>query len=99
MEGMTVTPAEVIEKALREHMRLRLGPTFEHKTIPLSGAEAEDAALIAVDALKAAGISLVPTGDLRAYLYRGGNLKAEVDAMNRLREIAGPEKEDPDGSR
>jgi ATP-dependent Zn protease len=59
-----VIPADLIEKALREHMRVRLGErAFEDivlsREIMLSGAEAEDAARIAVDALTAAGYSLV----------------------------------------
>lgn len=40
-----MTPAELIEKALRTHMRVCVG-------VPMSGAEAEDAARIALDALE-----------------------------------------------
>lgn len=42
-------PAEIIEKALRKNMRVSAG-------VPMSGAEAEDAAGIAVDALAVAGL-------------------------------------------
>jgi hypothetical protein len=94
-----VTPAELIEKALREHLRIRLGErAFEDivlaREIVLFADEAEDAARIAVDELAGAGFSVVSTGDLRAYLYRGKDLKSEVEAMTRLREIAGPERTD-----
>ena len=92
-----MTPAELIEAALREHMRLKITrTTWEHAQrglpVPLSEAEAEDASRIALDALAGAGYSVVSTGDLRAYLYRGKNLKAETEAMRRLLEIAGPER-------
>lgn len=54
-----MTPTELIEAALREHMRVRLGErAFEDivlaREIVLSGSEAEDAARIAVDAIAAA---------------------------------------------
>jgi len=60
-----VTPAELIEKALREHLRIRLGErAFKDlvltRAIVLSGAEAEDAARIAVDALAGAGLVVAP---------------------------------------
>lgn len=92
-----MTPAELIETALREHLRIR---PQERATvalnagqpIPLSGGEAAYAAQIVLDALAGAGYSIVSTGDLRAYLYRGKDLKVEAEAMNRLREIAGPER-------
>ena len=61
--------------------------------IPLSGGEAAYAAQIALDALAGAGFSVVSTGDLRSYLYRSVDLtESERAAMNRLREIAGPER-------
>jgi len=76
-----MTPADVIEKALRQHLRLGLTrTTIEHAQrgwpIPLSGGEAEDAAQIALDALADAGLVVVPTEDLRA----------RDDKMERLRE-------------
>lgn len=73
-----MTPAELIEKALRDQMRVCAG-------VPMSGSEAEDAARIALDALAGAGLVVVPAEDLRAYLDRGSDLKREVEAMNRLR--------------
>lgn len=90
--GAVATPAEPIEAALREHMRLKITPTtIEHAQrgwpIWISGGEAEDAARIAVDALAGAGLVVVSVEDLRAYLYRGKDLKAEVAAMNRLRAV------------
>jgi hypothetical protein len=59
-----LTPAELIEKALRKHMRIRLGErAFEDivlaREIVLFAAEAEDAARIAVDALAGAGLVVV----------------------------------------
>ncbi|SET50336.1 hypothetical protein [Nonomuraea wenchangensis] len=85
-----MTPAELIEKALREHLRLRLGKraltdAMLDKPIMLSGREAEEGARIALDALAGAGLVVVSAEDLRAYLYRGSDLKREVEAMNRLR--------------
>ncbi|MEO3869359.1 hypothetical protein ABGB18_11055 [Nonomuraea sp. B12E4] len=50
-------PAEVIEKALRENMRVCAG-------VPMSGREAEDAARIAIDALAQAGLVSVSAEDL-----------------------------------
>lgn len=55
-----MTPTELIEAALREHMRVRLGERAVEdivlaREIVLSGSEAEDAARIAVDALTGAG--------------------------------------------
>lgn|GEM_PF-3857289 len=94
-----MTPAELIEAAFREHLRIRpqeraTAALKAGEPIRLSGGEAADAAAIALDALAGAGFSVVSTGDLRAYLYRGKHLKAEVAAMRRLREIAGPERTD-----
>lgn len=91
--------AELIGTALREHLRIRpqdraTATLKAGQPIPLSGGEAAYAAQIVLDALAGAGFSVVSTGDLRAYLYRGKDLKAEAEAMNRLREIAGPERTD-----
>lgn len=60
-----MTPAELIEAALREHMRLKITPTtIEHAQrgwpIWMSGGEAEAAARIAVDALAGAGLVVAP---------------------------------------
>ncbi|GAA2861429.1 hypothetical protein [Nonomuraea rubra] len=79
-----MTPTEVIEKALREHLRLRLGKraltdAMLDKAIPLSGREAEDAARIAVDALTVAGLVVVSEADCRHVLDR-----AEQFAMHRF---------------
>ena len=64
-----MTPAELIETALREHMRLKITrTTIEHAQrgwpIWMSGTEAEDAARIAADALAGAGKVVVSTEDL-----------------------------------
>jgi hypothetical protein len=93
-------PHEAIEKALRKDMRIRpqeraVAALKAGQPIPLSGREAWEAAQIVLDELAGAGFSVVSTGDLRAYLYRGKDLKSEVEAMNRLREIAGPERSQP----
>ena len=53
------SPAEIVEKALRKYMRLRTGDM-------MSGAEAEDAARIAVDALTGAGMVVVSAEETRA---------------------------------
>lgn len=60
-----MTPANVIEDALRKHLRLHLDKraltdAMLDKPISLSGREAEDAARIAVDALAGAGMVIVP---------------------------------------
>lgn len=52
----------------------------------------------AVDALAGAGLVVVSAEDLRTYLHRGKDLKAEVAAMNRLR-VALPEEVSTDGKR
>lgn len=59
-----MTPAELIEAALRQHFALRLKLSAIEQAqrghpLWLSGAQAEDAARIAVDALAGAGYSLV----------------------------------------
>ncbi|WP_433364154.1 hypothetical protein [Streptosporangium sp. CA-115845] len=56
-----MTPAELIEAALRDQMRVCAG-------VPMSGSEAEDAARIAVDALTGAGLVVVPAADYRHVL-------------------------------
>ena len=96
----TVTPVEVIEAALREHLRLRLSKraltdAMLDKPIMLSGSEAEDAARIAVDALKAA--ALLPEGQVAvsaadlilalahpAGLTRQAEYAAHLNAKDRL---------------
>ncbi|MFC4006595.1 hypothetical protein ACFOY2_05140 [Nonomuraea purpurea] len=75
-----MTPAEVIEKALRQHFELRLKPSAIEQAqrghpLHLSGAEAEDAARIAVDALAGAGLVAV-SADLREALKLCGRLIA-----------------------
>lgn len=60
-DAIPATPAEAIEAALREHLVLRLTPSAIEQAqrghpLWLSGAQAEDAARIAVDALKAAAL-------------------------------------------
>lgn len=52
-----MTPAELIEKALREQMRVCAG-------VPMSGSAAEDAARITLDALAGAGLVVVPADEL-----------------------------------
>lgn len=79
-----MTPAELIEAALREHMRLKITRTRAedaHRgwTAHLSGGEAEDAARIALDALAGAGLVVVPAADYRHVLDR-----AEQFAMHRF---------------
>ena len=86
---------DMIAHHVRERVRLHLGPTALSmaalgESVMLSGTEADLVGQIAVDALTGAGMAVVSLADLRAYLYRGKDLKAEVDAMNRLRAIAGP---------
>ena len=81
---MPVDPAELIESALREHMRLKITPTtIEHAQrgwpIRVSGGEAEDAARIALDALAGAGLVVVPAADYRHVLDR-----TEQFAMHRF---------------
>ena len=66
-----MTPAELIENALREHMHLRITrTTIEHAQrgwpIHMSGGEAADAARIAIDALAGAGEVVVSTELLEA---------------------------------
>ncbi|MFI6594951.1 hypothetical protein ACIBHX_01815 [Nonomuraea sp. NPDC050536] len=83
----TVTTAKVIEAALRQHFALRLKPSALEQAqrghlLYLSGAEAEYAARIAVDALAGAGLVVVSAEDLREYLFRGPNVLA---AAARLR--------------
>ncbi|MFI7468165.1 hypothetical protein [Nonomuraea sp. NPDC049646] len=56
-------PAEAVQAALREHMRLRNGD-------PMSGSEVEDAALIALDALTRAGMVVVAAEDQQALWER-----------------------------
>ncbi|MEU6709971.1 hypothetical protein ABZ897_00715 [Nonomuraea sp. NPDC046802] len=85
-----MTPAEVVETALRKHMRLKITRTTIENAqrgwpIHMSGGEAETAARIAVDALATAGLVVVSAEDLRAYLDRGKDVRAEVDALRRLR--------------
>jgi hypothetical protein len=83
-----VNPNELIEKALRENMRVCAG-------VPMSGSEAEDAARIAVDALKASG--LLPEGQVAvsaadlilalahpAGLTRQAEYAAHLNAKDRL---------------
>ncbi|MEU6725530.1 hypothetical protein ABZ917_17625 [Nonomuraea wenchangensis] len=53
----------------------------------------DDAARVLRAAMGAAGLVVVSAEDLRAYLYRGSDLKREVEAMNRLR-AALPERTD-----
>lgn len=70
-----MTPAELIEKALREHLRLGLTrTTIEHAQrgwpIRLSGGEAEDAARIVEGALAGAGLVVVSTELLEALTDR-----------------------------
>ena len=67
-----MTPAELIESALRAQMRVCAG-------VPMSGGEAEDAARIALDALTGAGLVVVPAADYRHVLDR-----AEQFAMHRF---------------
>lgn len=60
-----MTLAELIETALREHLRIRpqeraTAALKAGQPIPLSGGEAEEAARIALDALAGAGLVVVP---------------------------------------
>ena len=76
-----MSPAELIEAALREHLRIRpqeraTATLKAGQPIPLSGGEAAYAAQIVLDALAGAGLVVVPTEDLRA----------RDDKMERLRE-------------
>ena len=95
-----MTPAEAIETALREHMTVRLDRTRMEDTqrgrpIRLSGAEAEDGARIALDALAGAGLVVVSAHDLRTYLDKSTAVyKAAWDACTRLR-AALPERKSP----
>ncbi|WP_433520113.1 hypothetical protein ACQP2T_63980 (plasmid) [Nonomuraea sp. CA-143628] len=64
-----MTPAEVIEAALREHFKLCLKPSAIEQAqrghrLYLSGAQAEDAARIVVDALAGAGLVVVSAEDI-----------------------------------
>lgn len=64
-----MTPADLIEAALREHMRLKVTrTTIEHAQrgwpIPLSGGEAAYAAEIVRKALAGAGLVVVSAEDL-----------------------------------
>jgi len=68
MSAETSDAAALIEAALREHLRLKITrTTIEHAQrgwlIHLSGGEAEDAARIAVEALTAAGLVIVPAAN------------------------------------
>ena len=99
-DAIPATPAEAIEAALREHLVLRLTPSAIEQAqrghpLWLSGAQAEDAARIAVDALKAAG--LLPEGQVAvsaadlilalahpAALTRQAEYAAHLNAKDRL---------------
>ncbi|MEU8151747.1 hypothetical protein [Nonomuraea sp. NPDC048901] len=93
-----MTPVEVIEAALREHLRLRLGKraltdAMLDKPIMLSGSEAADAARIAVDALAGAGLVVVSAEDLRTYVVDEEPLFSDyVSAQARLRAALPEEK-------
>lgn len=68
-----MTPAEAIEKALREHAKLKLTRTTIENAqrgwpIYLSGGERADIARIALDALRDSGMVVGPAEDQQAML-------------------------------
>ncbi|MFE3452404.1 hypothetical protein ACFXJ8_26120 [Nonomuraea sp. NPDC059194] len=84
-----MTHAELIEKHLREHLRLRLGKraltdAMLDKPIMLSGGEAEEAARIALDALAEAG--MVVSVDDRQICHEGYGRSATHDLRQRFAE-------------
>lgn len=99
-----MTPVELIEKALREHLRLRLGKraltdAMLDKPITLSGGEAEDAARIAVEALAGAGMVVAAAADLKTvaqlaahYLQFMEAEPGELEAIRRVLPAALPER-------
>ncbi|MFG1683529.1 hypothetical protein ACGFNP_25395 [Nonomuraea sp. NPDC049269] len=72
-----MTPAELIETALREQMRVCAG-------VPMSGSEAEDAARIAVDALAGAGKVVVPAAYIPVALTSPVELTSAQDLRDHI---------------